>query len=117
MPDSSALAGGRIRSHVNPTGFAEHPQYLRGILLHEVHHVVLGHLTPRFRGRAWPKLMEIALEVSANEDIREQPPPLSVPFGQLVDDHRPSSGQGVAEPRDAGLPGSADDGSTEDPTP
>jgi predicted metal-dependent peptidase len=133
----SALAGGRIRLHVNPTYFAEHPQYLRGILLHEVHHVVLGHLTPRFRGRAWPKLMEIAMEVSANEDIREQLPdpvtwqqfsalglrpnqstqqryellvehrdqlpPLSVPFGQLVDDHRPSSGQGVAEPRDAGV--------------
>jgi len=42
------------------------------VLLHEVHHVVLGHLTyPAFRRVDQPRLMELAMEISANEFIRE----------------------------------------------
>jgi|SRR5579883_647479 len=50
-------------------------QFVRGVLLHEVHHVVLGHLSdPEFMAPAHPDLMELAMEVSANEYIREPLP-------------------------------------------
>lgn len=66
---------GRFYLHINADFFAQNPRYLLGVLLHEVHHIVLGHLThPKFRDVAYPELMEIALEISANEFIEEPLP-------------------------------------------
>jgi hypothetical protein len=60
---------------VNADYFAQHPEHARGILLHEVHHLVLGHLThPRFFGAREPELMQLAMEMSANEHITETLP-------------------------------------------
>jgi predicted metal-dependent peptidase len=70
-----SLFDGRFYLHVNVESFVAEPQYLRGILLHEVHHVVLGHLChPKFAGAAEPELMDLALEMSANEHIEEPLP-------------------------------------------
>lgn len=70
--------GRRFYLHVNVDFFVNPPsrlQYLRGVLLHEMHHVVLGHLShPKFRQVAHPDLMELAMEMSANEHIREPLP-------------------------------------------
>lgn len=69
---------GRFYLHVNSTYFISPPQnirYLRGVLQHEVHHVVLGHLSlEKFRRPDYPELMELAMEISANEYIREPLP-------------------------------------------
>ncbi len=65
----------RFYLHVNVDYFMRAPQYVRGILLHEVHHVVLGHLThPKFFSIDHPPIMELAAEVSANEHIDESLP-------------------------------------------
>lgn len=65
----------RFYLHVNPEYFLKHPVFLRGILLHEVHHVVLGHLTnAKLFDAAHPDLMEIAEECSANEHVEEPLP-------------------------------------------
>ncbi len=70
-----SLFEGRFYLHVNVDAFLAEPQYLRGILLHEVHHVVLGHLAhPKFADAAEPELMDLALEMSANEHIEEPLP-------------------------------------------
>ena len=62
--------GARYYLHVNVDAVMREPQYLRGILLHEVHHVVLGHLAhPKFWGAEHPDLMQLAQETSANEHI------------------------------------------------
>ncbi len=71
------VTGGRFYLHVNVEAFVAEPLYLRGILLHEVHHVALGHLThPRFRSDAFEdaELLELAIEMSANEHIEEPLP-------------------------------------------
>lgn len=66
---------GRFYLLVNAAYFEKNPRYLLGVLLHEVHHIVLGHLThPKFRDPAHPDLLEIALEISANEYIEEPLP-------------------------------------------
>lgn len=66
---------GRFYLHVNIDFFATRPQFLAGVLLHEVHHVVLGHITePRFRGCRHADLMDLAMEMSANEFIHEKLP-------------------------------------------
>lgn len=66
---------GRFYLHVNVDAFVAEPQYLRGILLHEVHHVVLGHLGhPKFADIAEPELLDLAMEMSANEHIEEPLP-------------------------------------------
>ena len=66
---------GRFYLLINADYFEKNPRYLLGVLLHEVHHVVLGHLThPKFRDPAHPDLLEIALEISANEYIEEALP-------------------------------------------
>jgi len=71
-----SLHGGRFFLHVNVESFLAEPQYLRGVLLHEVHHVVLGHLTnPRLTEVEEPELMDLAVEMSANEHIEEPLPP------------------------------------------
>jgi predicted metal-dependent peptidase len=70
-----SLFDGRFYLHVNVDAFLAEPQYLRGVLLHEVHHVVLGHLAhPKLTGAAEPELMDLALEMSANEHIEEPLP-------------------------------------------
>jgi predicted metal-dependent peptidase len=62
--------------HVNVESFAREPQFVKGVLLHEVHHVVLGHLThPKFAACEEPELMDLAIEMSANEHIEELLPP------------------------------------------
>ncbi len=75
----------RFYLHVNADFFLTPPanvRYIAGVLLHEVHHVVLGHLShEKFRGAVHPDLMELAMEISANEYILEplpgSPPVLS----------------------------------------
>jgi predicted metal-dependent peptidase len=71
-----SLYDGRFYLHVNVDSFIAEPQFLRGVLLHEVHHVVLGHLThPKFAECEEPDLMDLAIEMSANEYIEEELPP------------------------------------------
>jgi predicted metal-dependent peptidase len=70
-----SLHDARFFLHINVDAFLREPQYLRGVLLHEVHHVVLGHLThPKFADAVEPELMELAIEMSANEYIEEPLP-------------------------------------------
>ena len=70
-----SLFEGRFYLHVNVDAFVAEPQYLRGILLHEVHHVVLGHLGhPKFAGADEPDLMDLAMEMTANEHVEEPLP-------------------------------------------
>jgi predicted metal-dependent peptidase len=71
--------GARVYLHVNVSFFIANLQYLWGVLLHEVHHVVLGHLTnPALRQAEDWAAMELAMEIGANEYIRDplpgQPP-------------------------------------------
>ncbi len=67
-----SLHDGRFYLHINVAYFETHPEHARGILLHEVHHLVLGHLThPRYFGAREPELMQLAMEMSANEHIEE----------------------------------------------
>lgn len=67
--------GGRYYLHVNVEQMQREPRFLRGILLHEVHHLVLGHLShPKFFDAAQPELMRLAQEMSANEYIAEPLP-------------------------------------------
>lgn len=67
--------GARYYLHVNVDAVAREPQYLRGLLLHEVHHIVLGHLShPKFFVSEQRDLMQIAQETSANEFIDEPLP-------------------------------------------
>lgn len=70
-----SLYEGKFYLHINVESFLREPQYLRGVLLHEVHHVVLGHLShPKFGEVAEPEILELALEMSANEFIEEPLP-------------------------------------------
>jgi predicted metal-dependent peptidase len=67
--------GPRYYLHINIDALMPTPQYLRGILLHEVHHIALGHLAhPKFFGAAHKDLMQLAQETSANEHIVEALP-------------------------------------------
>jgi predicted metal-dependent peptidase len=70
-----SLHGDRYYLHVNVDAMTREPEHLLGILLHEVHHLVLGHLAhPKFFAPEQPDLMQIALETSANEHITEPLP-------------------------------------------
>lgn len=70
-----SLYEGTFYLHINVESFLREPQYLRGVLLHEVHHVVLGHLShPKFADVAEPEICDIAMEMSANEFIEEPLP-------------------------------------------
>lgn len=65
-----AARGPLLRLSINEAYFAQHPHYFEGVLLHEIHHVVLGHTShARFRRAAYPDLMVLATEMSANEYI------------------------------------------------
>ena len=60
---------------VNRTYFEGRAEYRAGVLLHEIQHVLLGHLTmPKFHCVLQPKVMELAMEISANEFVREPLP-------------------------------------------
>ena len=70
-----SLHDDRFYLHINVDAFLAEPQYLRGVLLHEVHHIALGHLGhPKFTEAAEAELMDLALEMSANEYIDEPLP-------------------------------------------
>ncbi|HVH45760.1 MAG TPA: hypothetical protein VM925_25580, partial [Labilithrix sp.] len=120
-----SLHDGRFFLHVNVDAFMGEPQYLRGILLHEVHHVVLGHLThTKFADPAEPELMELAVEMSANEHVEEPlPRPITwrayasfgIRAGQstieryeiLLDHQRKTVARPRPRPSDGGEPGTS----------
>jgi predicted metal-dependent peptidase len=71
--------------------------YFRGVLLHEVHHVVLGHLSdPQYDSPAQPDLMELAMEISANEYIKE-PLPGNPPVWTKYKQYGIAAGQSTRE--------------------
>ncbi len=75
---------GRLVLMVSPTYFAEHPEHRVGVLLHEIQHVVLGHLASESLHRvSHPRLVEIAMELSANEPITDPLPPGGVTLAQF----------------------------------
>lgn len=66
-----------IRLYVNPVWLAGAPQHFAGVLQHEIHHVLCGHLDDlRLHAVAEPRWMELAMELSANENIVEPLPPV-----------------------------------------
>jgi predicted metal-dependent peptidase len=67
--------GGRYYLHVNIEQLLREPRFLRGIFVHEIHHIVLGHLAhPKFFVTEQRDLMQIAQETTANEHIEEPLP-------------------------------------------
>ncbi|MEZ4411272.1 MAG: hypothetical protein R3A52_33040, partial [Polyangiales bacterium] len=65
----------RLRLLVNTRYFSEHPELRSAILLHEIAHVLLGHLTDaRFHAVGHPRLMELAMELTADEMVPEPLP-------------------------------------------
>ena len=65
----------RLRLFANLAYFEKHPHYRAGVLLHEINHVVLGHLTnPLLHAVQHPRIMELAMELSADEPILEPLP-------------------------------------------
>ncbi|MBN1419942.1 MAG: hypothetical protein JXP34_14270 [Planctomycetes bacterium] len=78
---------GRLVLGINVRFFEEdgNERFLFGILLHELHHIALGHLDdPRCREAQHPDLMVIAAEISANEPIREPLPERAVSWRDYV---------------------------------
>jgi len=70
-----SLHEGRVRLHVNITAFEEDLSGFRGVLQHEMHHIVLGHVTdPSLKQVAEPTIMQVATEITANEFITEPLP-------------------------------------------
>jgi predicted metal-dependent peptidase len=74
-----------FRLHVNVAFFERHPEFLIGVLLHEVHHLILGHVTDRrFRVAEHPDLMQLAMEASANEHVMHPLPGRPVRWQELA---------------------------------
>lgn len=70
-----SMEGSRLLLHVNEPWVEAHAETFLGLLLHEVHHVVLGHLVDeRLRAVDAPELMDVCLECAANEHIEEPLP-------------------------------------------
>jgi predicted metal-dependent peptidase len=68
-------SGSTVQLMVNLDFFEKNPQYWAGVLLHEIQHVLLGHLTEtKFHAVYDPIAMELAAEISANEYIAEPLP-------------------------------------------
>ncbi len=91
--------GKHVWLHVNAGSVMkpENIKFIKGVLLHEVHHVVLGHLTdPAYDSPAHADLMELAMEVSANEYVRE-PLPGDPPVWLKYKEYGLSSGQSTME--------------------
>lgn len=79
-----AAATGGVQLLHNPEFVLSLPtDQLVGVLLHEVHHVVLGHLTinPTDYPDQWA--LTVALEVSVNEFVRESLPPGAIRLEQF----------------------------------
>jgi predicted metal-dependent peptidase len=91
-----SLHRGHFYLHVNVAAAAREPGCVPGLLLHEVHHLVLGHLAhPRFAEPAHPELMALAMEMSANEHVAE---PLPSPvLWQHFERHGLRAGQSTLE--------------------
>ncbi len=67
---------GRLVLLVNQDYFDEHPEHRAGVLMHEIQHVVLGHLSRESLHRvSHPRVMELAMELAANEPVRDPLPP------------------------------------------
>lgn len=82
---------------VNRDYFERHPQYRTGVLLHEIQHILLGHLTmAKFHCVPRPQVMELAMEISANELVREPLPEHGVDI-QLFSQYGIKSGQSTME--------------------
>lgn len=65
----------RVQLLINPEYFAAHPDEREGILLHEIQHVLLGHLSnASLHVVRYPRVMELAMEISADEPIRHVVP-------------------------------------------
>ena len=78
--------GRRFYLHLDLDYVAAHREFLLGLMLHEVHHIVLGHVThPRFFGAAHPDLMALAMEMSANEYVAEPLPGRPVRWPQFTE--------------------------------
>ena len=76
---------GRIQLLVNLAYLDAHPEHFAGVLLHEIHHVVLGHLSsPKLHMVENVTAMEIAMELSANERIVEKLPSPVLRIEQLA---------------------------------
>jgi predicted metal-dependent peptidase len=70
-----SMDGPNLLLHVNEPWVEAHAAHSLGLLLHEVHHVVLGHLVDdRLRSVDAPELMDVCLECAANEHIVEELP-------------------------------------------
>lgn len=70
-----SMESARLLLHVNEPWVEAHADTFLGLLLHEVHHVVLGHLVDeRLREVDAPELMDLCLECAANEHIEEPLP-------------------------------------------
>lgn len=68
-----AAPGREIRLFLNPDYFQRQPDHFAPILLHEIHHVIFRHLTdPQLHVVLWPRIMEVAMEISADEFIDDQ---------------------------------------------
>ena len=68
-----------------------------GVLLHEIQHVLLGHLTmAKFHCVDRPQVMELAMEISANEYVREPLPEHGVDI-QRFSQHGIKPGQSTME--------------------
>jgi len=80
--------GRRFYLHVNVDYFLRPPEnarFLGGVLQHEVHHVVLGHLAdPRFQDPAHPDLMELAMEMIVTHRLVVLLMPVLVIVEQIV---------------------------------
>lgn len=64
--------GSRIQLLVNLAYFRTHPEERAATLLHEIQHVLLGHVAdPKFHTVRHPRVMELAMEISADEPIAE----------------------------------------------
>ena len=64
-----------LRLYVNTGWLRQHPEHFAGVLQHEIHHVVCGHLDDaRLHHVELPQLMELAMEFAANENITEPLP-------------------------------------------
>jgi predicted metal-dependent peptidase len=72
----SAGPAGRVRLHVNTAWFSRPERHaeFRGVLQHELHHVIAGHLDPVFYQVPAPAIMQVAKEITANENIAEPLP-------------------------------------------
>jgi len=82
---------------VNRNFFERQPQYFAGVLLHEIQHVLLGHLTmAKFHHVQRPEVMELAMEISANEFVREPLPEHSVDIQRFFQ-HGIQPGQSTME--------------------